>query len=89
MIACKQVVYRGHVQGVGFRYTARRVSEDYEVAGFVRNLPSGEVELWVEGEADQVQAFLDALQAHMRGYIAEQDVREHTPAGCRGFVIRH
>ena len=35
----KQVIFRGRVQGVGFRYTARRIAARYDVTGFVRNLP--------------------------------------------------
>jgi len=45
MMVCKLVRYRGCVQGVGFRYTARRLAEGFPVAGYVRNLSSGEVEL--------------------------------------------
>ena len=48
-----EVTYRGRVQGVGFRYTARTVAAGYAVQGFVRNLPDGGVQLVVEGAADE------------------------------------
>ncbi len=48
---CKRVIYRGRVQGVGFRYTVNGLARGYAAAGFVRNLPTGEVELAAEARA--------------------------------------
>jgi len=49
----------GHVQGVSFRYHARLTAISLGVAGWVRNLPDGRVELVAEGEDDAVQALID------------------------------
>jgi acylphosphatase len=84
----KRVVYQGRVQGVGFRYTAQGLAENFPVAGFVRNLFDGSVEVVVEGEADQVKAFLDALARRMAAYIDSATVQEQTPQGLQGFTIR-
>jgi acylphosphatase len=89
MMVCKLVRYRGRVQGVGFRYTAQRLAEGFPVAGYVRNLPSGEVELVAEGETVDVQSFLDAVVRQMAGYIEEQTIREESVRGLKGFSIRH
>ena len=51
------------MQGVGFRYTAQHLAAGYPVAGYVRNLPGGDVELVVEGEAEGVERFLAAVAA--------------------------
>ncbi len=88
MVVCKRVVYAGRVQGVGFRYTTQHLAEDFPVAGHVRNLAGGEVEVIVEGEADEVQGFLTAIERHMAGYIREQRVQDQSPMGLYGFVIR-
>ena len=88
-IVCKHVYYSGRVQGVGFRYTARSVVRGFAVAGFVRNLPDGRVELLAEGEAGQVEAFLAALAEEMSGYIDGTEVSGEAPAVLRGFTIRH
>jgi acylphosphatase len=89
MTTCKHVYYSGRVQGVGFRYTAQRLAEGYPVAGYVRNLANGDVELLAEGPADEVQAFLDALARHMAAYIKQTRAHHEAPSGLQGFHIRH
>jgi acylphosphatase len=88
MTVCKRICYRGRVQGVGFRYTARGLARGYPIAGYVRNLPTGEVDLAAEGEETDVQAFLDALARQMVDHIQEQTVTDEPPQGYKGFVIR-
>jgi acylphosphatase len=89
MTVCKSVLYSGRVQGVGFRYTAQHLAAGYAVAGWVRNLPGGEVELVAEGEADEVERFLAAVAARMAGYIDRATTRDEVAGGRRGFHIRH
>ncbi|HKI35881.1 MAG TPA: acylphosphatase [Gemmataceae bacterium] len=89
MAICKRVVYSGRVQGVGFRYTAQHLAAGHAVAGHVRNLPDGDVELVIEGEADEVERFLAAVAGRMGRNIERTIVREAEPAGRRGFHIRH
>ncbi len=48
-----QVFYSGRVQGVGFRYSVRKVANEFEVTGSVRNLADGRVELVAEGNTDE------------------------------------
>lgn len=85
-----QVFYEGRVQGVGFRYSARRVAAGFDIAGFVRNLPDGRVELVASGEDGEVEAFLQALRdSELAGHIADEQVSPIArPAGIRGFEIR-
>ena len=54
----ERLVISGRVQGVGFRYFACRLAENYEVTGYVRNLPTGAVEIVAEGGKSEVEAFL-------------------------------
>ena len=77
------------VQGVGFRYTARRIASRFPVAGFVRNLPDGRVELVVEGLAEELDQFLAAVGGQMGDYISRTRVSVHPAAGqFRQFEIR-
>ncbi len=66
------VHYSGRVQGVGFRYSVKRLSAGYEVVGEVRNLPDGRVELRIGGEKAEMDAFLEAVTAsNLRHHIEE------------------
>jgi acylphosphatase len=89
MSVCKHVYYSGRVQGVGFRYTAQHLANQLGVAGFVRNLPDGKVELLAEGSAEQVDALLSALAQRLAGYIEQTKVDEETPQGIQGFRIKY
>ncbi len=87
---CKRVNYSGRVQGVGFRWTTQHLAAGYpQVAGYVRNLPSGDVELMAEGPADMVTVFLEAVAQRMAAYIERVTIQDETPAGYQGFRIRH
>jgi acylphosphatase len=85
-----RVVYRGRVQGVGFRATVQSLASDFDVAGFVRNLPDGTVEVVAEGAASELAGFLDAIGSRMEEYI-EGNRTEVVPAeGELGpFRVRH
>ena len=82
------VRYTGRVQGVGFRYTAQHLAKDFAIAGHVRNLPNGDVELVAEGTAPQVEQFLAAISRHLGGNIKQAFVEEVAVAGHKGFEIR-
>jgi acylphosphatase len=85
----REVYYSGRVQGVGFRYTARAIAGQFAVAGFVKNIPDGRVQLVVEGEPAEIMAFLNAIRAEMWHCI--RDTQENiAPATGRfgGFDIR-
>ena len=89
MTVCKHAYYSGRVQGVGFRFTAQQVAEGFAVAGFVRNLPDGTVEVLAEGAAEQVNGFLSALNERMAEYIEEVREEEESPQGVRGFRVKY
>jgi acylphosphatase len=85
-----QVFYEGRVQGVGFRYSARRVAAGFDLAGYVRNLPDGRVELVASGDEEEVDGFLQAVrESELAGHIGGEAAAEIVkPAGLRGFEIR-
>ena len=86
-----QILYSGHVQGVGFRYTAKSVARGFEVTGTVRNLPDGRVELVVEGEHSELDAFRQAIKdAGVAGLIRQEETNwSEAKGGFRGFEIIH
>ncbi|HET7537616.1 MAG TPA: acylphosphatase [Candidatus Didemnitutus sp.] len=61
------------MQGVGFRYQALQVAKEFEVAGYVRNLADGRVELEAEGARAEVDAFVAAIEERMTGFIRKTE----------------
>ena len=83
------VHYSGHVQGVGFRFSALDVAKEFEVAGFALNLADGRVQVEVEGLKSDVDAFLDALAERMHGHIRKVERSDQERARqFSGFTIR-
>jgi acylphosphatase len=86
-----QVYYEGRVQGVGFRYTTRNIATGYDVTGWVRNLPDGRVEMLVNGEEEEVEAFLKGIEESvLNSFIKKTERRPAAAAvaGGKGFEIR-
>ena len=85
------VFYSGRVQGIGFRYTVKSVARGFEVAGTVRNLPDGRVELVVEGQGSELEAFRKAIQDSELGHFIRQEETSRSEARneFRGFEIVH
>jgi acylphosphatase len=57
-----RVIIGGRVQGVGFRYFVLDNAQRYDIKGYVKNMPGGNVEVDAEGERDQLDAFLRECQ---------------------------
>jgi acylphosphatase len=74
----RRALYSGRVQGVGFRFTAQRIARERSVAGYVRNLPDGRVELVSEGTPEVLDDFLGAIRAAMGGKIRDISVSQVT-----------
>lgn len=86
----RHVHYHGRVQGVGFRYTTRSIAGRYKVRGYVRNLPDGRVELVVEGDRNELAAFLDEVRERLGHHIRDEMVDTQSPSGEFAiFEIRH
>ena len=68
------VNFRGRVQGVGFRFTTRAIARGFDVTGWVRNEHDGSVDLLVEGERGELEAFLDAIRDRMKRNIQDERV---------------
>ncbi len=84
-------VFRGEVQGVGFRYSAQHWAERHGVRGSVRNLPDGAVKLIAQGDKPVLEAFIEALkETRGRCFVDHVDVHYSTPQQpLEGFRIVH
>jgi len=85
----RRVVVHGHVQGVFFRDTARRLAVGSGVNGWIRNNRDGTVEAVFEGEANAVERLVAFVRQGPRGAAVEHvDVHEEPVEGLTGFAVR-
>jgi acylphosphatase len=84
-----EIYYSGYVQGVGFRYTAKSVAAGYEIAGTVRNLSDGRVELIAEGMREELEQFRGAIRdAGLKHFIRDEAITWSQVQNCfKGFEI--
>lgn len=90
MKARAHAIFRGRVQGVYFRDTARRHAAAAGVNGWVRNLPDGTVEAVLEGERSAVEEVLHRCRVEQpRARVTAMDVEwEEYRGDLSGFTIR-
>ena len=67
----ERIIFKGRVQGVGFRFTTRRIVQRYDLTGYVKNLPDGSVEALLQGTDADIQTCMVDIQDAFDGYIRE------------------
>ena len=83
------VFFSGQVQGVGFRYTSMRAASNRPITGWVRNLADRRVEMIAEGNADELQKFVNEVCENTFGDVTDLSVEKGPATGeFRGFEIR-
>lgn len=58
----KHIIFSGHVQGVGFRYRAKKAADLYRCTGWVRNDWNGTVTMEIQGTEEQIDQTIQAIQ---------------------------
>ncbi len=91
-LQAKRFYVSGMVQGVGFRFFAQRAAERLGLAGYVKNLRDGRVEVYTIGQGQQLRALRTELERGPRGAsisgVAEEDA-EVLPQYAGQFSIEH
>ncbi len=75
-MVAQHIIFTGHVQGVGFRFTAHRMASRYHLTGFVRNLSDGSVEMLAQGPAEDIEECLRDIRESFKGYVEETTIDE-------------
>ncbi len=84
-----RITVRGRVQGVFFRSSALDSAKELGVAGWVRNLPDGGVELLAEGEASRVREFIAwCRRGPPMATVTEIETAWVEPGGLTDFSVR-
>jgi acylphosphatase len=89
VIVARRIFVSGRVQGVGFRWFMQDAAAREGVHGWVRNLPDGRVEAFVEGEAEAVTRVERAVRSGPRGARIETVyvVTEDPTGSYAGFQV--
>ena len=90
MTTARRYIISGHVQGVGYRWFARRAAERLGVTGTARNLADGTVEVVAEAAPGALAGFREELARGPGGGHVERIVDEPAAAaGLTDFRILH
>ncbi len=68
------ILYSGRVQGVGFRYTVQRHANYLGLKGEVKNLYSGDVELYAQGTQSDIEEMCKIIEMNFDGYIRNKEI---------------
>ena len=78
----------GTVQGVFFRAFIKENAERYNVKGFTRNLEDGRVEIFLEGNTDDVNKMIElAKKGPKHSQIKKVDVKPERHQGFKDFKV--
>lgn len=80
----------GTVQGIFFRNFVKENAERYNVKGFVRNLEDGRVEVFLEGNIDDVKKMIELCkQGPKHSQIKNVEEKEEKFQDLRDFKVLH
>ncbi len=80
----------GIVQGVFFRLFIKENAEKQNVKGFVRNLEDGKIEVFLEGDSDNVNKMVEICkEGPKHSQIKNVEVKPEKFQGFRTFKILH
>lgn len=84
----KQIIVKGKVQGVNFRYHTRRQAQRLGLLGTVENLADGRVMLKAEGKPGDLEALVDWCRVGPDSARVEGiEVTDYPVQGFREFSI--
>ncbi len=69
-----KLIFKGRVQGVGFRYTSKTIADKLDLTGTVENLSNGNVECFIQGSDEDIRQFLEELQS--QSYIKIESIEK-------------
>ena len=82
----KHIVFTGQVQGVGFRWRALQAARLYDCTGWCRNEWDGSVTMEIQGEEDNIDRVILAIERGTHVRIENMDSRTiPLVEGERGF----
>ena len=83
------IIIKGRVQGVFFRDHTYNEARNLGLKGYVRNLVSGDVEIAVQGEKEQLSIFIDwCNKGSPAAKVENIDIQKKDLKEFLDFVVR-
>ena len=73
-----KIIFKGRVQGVGFRYQVKALADRIGLTGSVRNLYDQSVEAFVQGDEGEILEFFKGLENINFARIDDKYIEEHS-----------
>lgn len=70
------IIFKGRVQGVGFRFQVKMLADSLGVTGTVRNMYDGSVEVCIQGNKNQLMNFFKGLENINFALIDSKNIHE-------------
>lgn len=83
----RRLVWRGNVQGVGFRTSVQRAATRGRVDGWVRNRTDGSVEALLVGNSEAIDGVVQSLSREWGSHVSSVDSKDEPPTSVNGFRI--
>jgi acylphosphatase len=83
-----RLTIKGRVQGVGFRWFAKKVADNLGLPGTVSNLESGDVEICTQGDFYRLSLFSEAMRKGPTGAeVQSLDIKKTEEKDLDGFRV--
>jgi len=80
----------GTVQNVFFRAFVKENAEKYNVKGFIRNLEDGRIEVFLEGEIEEVDRMIELCKKGPKfSQIKNVEIKEEKLQDFKDFKVLH
>lgn len=78
----------GTVQGVFFRAFIKENAERFNIKGFIRNLEDGRIEIFLEGDANEVNKMIEICEKGPKHSIIKKvDIKEEKFQDLKSFKV--
>ena len=81
----RKYLFKGRVQGVGFRFRCFSIANELKLTGFVKNEYDGSVSMEVQGEGMQIERMIEKFIEIEQIHYHLLNIKEHE----KSFEIRY
>ena len=74
----KRIIFKGKVQGVGFRIQSALIGQNLDLYGWVKNLDNGDVEMEIQGTEEKINFLISEMKNTKRIRIDNMEVKEQS-----------